>query len=304
MDTRQKGQYQSTTDRICVLICTYDRPQLLRRLLSALFSQVTAFSAATVVIDNGRESSADVVADFQDQFDIWYQRVTEPGLSTARNASLRVGLSLHPKFLALLDDDEVPTENWLSQLLQTMTSTNADIVTGPVMPEFAREPPHWVADGRFFEKSGTNLCTSNLMIRASCIPKDETKWFLPEFNFSGGEDKEFLDRLRASGANHAVAETAFVKEFVPNTRLSRTYIWRRGLRDGVVIAKMVALQCPSFPGYISKIAGRSAQKLGYALNHFFWSANTPWRFNNAMSDLAAIAGMLLYTLGKGPTFYG
>jgi succinoglycan biosynthesis protein ExoM len=290
--------------KVCILICTYNRPELLRKLLQALAPQARLFESTVVIVDNGTEPSEAIVADFREDMDILYQRLAEPGLVSTRNAAMRLGLSRRPEFLAFIDDDEAPEPGWLSGLIERLEESGADFATGPVFPDYAVPPPRWASKGEFFEKSGDTHCTSNLIMRTACIPADESQWFRPEFNFSGGEDKEFLARLAAGGAVHTVARSAIVKESVPESRLKSSYVWRRGLRDGVVIAEIISLESTSRAGFVAGVICRAAQKLGYALNHLFWTVKSPWRFNNAMSDLAAVAGILWRSMGIKVSFYG
>jgi succinoglycan biosynthesis protein ExoM len=290
--------------KVCILICTFNRPELLRKLLQALKPQARLHESTVVIVDNGTAPSEAIVAAFQKEMNIVYQRLAEPGLVSARNAALRLALTHGPEFLAFIDDDEVPEAGWLSALIERLEESGADFATGPVIPDYAAPPPRWAVEGEFFHKSGETLCTSNLIMRAACLPTDESQWFRPEFNFSGGEDKEFLARMAAGGAVHTVAKAAIVREAVPASRMKSSYIWRRGLRDGVVIAEIISLGSTSRAGFVARVICRAAQKLGYALNHLFWTVKSPWRFNNAISDLAAVAGIVLRSVGLRIVFYG
>lgn len=290
--------------KTCILICTCDRPELLGQLLSALVPQARAHGCVTIIVDNGMRSSETVVATFQPEMEIVYERLAEPGLVSARNRAMGLALAFHPEFLAFIDDDEIPEADWLANLIRRVEETGAGFACGPVVPAYQASPPSWVVKGEFFEKSGTAACTSNLLLRASCIPVDASRWFLPDFNFTGGEDKEFLNRLMENGAVKVLAETAIVWESVPAPRMKRRYIWRRGLRDGVVIAQITSLESKSRAGFAAGIICRAAQKLGYGLNHLFWTVKSPWRFNNAMSDMAAVAGIMLRAAGVKFAFYG
>ena len=290
--------------RICILICTFDRPELLRRLLTALVPQANAHGCTAIIVDNGTHSSETVVAPFQSEMKILYERLSEPGLVSARNRAMSLALASHPEFLAFIDDDEIPEAGWLASLVRRVEETGADLANGPVVPDYAAPPPRWAVDGEYFHKSGETVCTSNLLIRASCLPAGASQWFQHEFNFSGGEDYEFLSRLKANGAVHVVAEKAVVRESVPASRLKRRYIWRRGLRDGVVFAQILALRRKSRLSFAAMVVCRVGAKLGYAINHLFCALSQPWRFHRAMADLAAATGIVLRAGGVKFAFYG
>lgn len=290
--------------KTCILICTFDRPSSLRRLLTALVVQAQLHDCTTIVVDNGSNSSEEIVSAFLTSMNIVYDRIAERGLVSARNRAMSLALAFHPEFLAFIDDDEVPEADWLSNLIQRVEQTGADFACGPVVPDYAEPPPRWVTEGEFFHASGDSLRTSNLILRASCIPADASQWFQHEFNFSGGEDNEFLSRLVANGAVNVVAETAIVRESVPASRMKRRYIWRRGLRDGVAIAQIIALRNQSRTSFAAMVLYRTGAKLGYAFNHLFWSLPSPWRLHCAMADLAAASGIILRASGVKFVFYG
>ena len=290
--------------KTCILICTCDRPEPLRQLLSALVPQANEHSCATIIVDNGISSAETVVSSFQPEMHIVYERISQPGLVSARNRAMNLALATNPEYLAFIDDDEVPETDWLSNLIRRVEETGADFASGPVIPEYTAPPPRWATEGEFFHASGDSFRTSNLILRVSSLPENESQWFHHEFNFSGGEDNEFLGRLVANGAVHVVAEAAIVRESVPASRMKRRYIWRRGLRDGVAIAQIIALRSRSRTTFAAMVLFRTGAKLGYALNHLFWSLIAPWRFHCAMADLVAASGIILRALGVKFVFYG
>lgn len=289
---------------IAVLLCTCDRPQRLALLLAALLPQAEELDACVVIVDNGLRSSEQVVRDVMPPGRFTYRRLNERGLVVARNCALQLAMDHKPVLLAFIDDDEVPDRHWLHNLRRRMDEAQADMVNGPVMPDFMEAPPPWAGAGSFYEKSGHTPCTSNLMLRASCLPDDPAQWFLPAFNFSGGEDNEFLNRLLQRGAARAVAGDAIVREAIPADRLRRRYVWQRGLRDGVVISEIAALSHQSRLRFFRHVAWRAVQKLGYACNHLFWSPAEPWRLISAGADLAAACGIVLRASGMRFHFHG
>lgn len=289
--------------RVAILICTCDRPHLLKSLLDAL-AQIVArcsWNVVSIIIDNGKTSAQDVIESFRDRIQIDYQRLAVAGVVAPRNASLKRALAHHPDVLAFIDDDEIPSDGWLLELVGALQG-GADFATGPVRPRFDGPAPSWAED--FFSKSGNTYCTSNLILRASILPACEDDWFQPAFNFTGGEDNEFLNRLARGGAGHAVAHAAEVTELIPHSRLSLSYVWSHGLRDGTVEAQKLALSERNVLKRTALILGRFGQKLGYAINHLFWSPASPARFARALDDAAAASGLLLRSLGVTFVFYG
>src|SRR5262245_52123420 len=112
---------------ITVCICTYQRPQMLRRLLEALARQQTGeqFAMSAVVADNDpRESARQVVSEFAARAQIPVIYTTEPrkNIALARNAALRQARGTH---VAFIDDDEFPAEDWLAHMLSACRMLNA-----------------------------------------------------------------------------------------------------------------------------------------------------------------------------------
>jgi succinoglycan biosynthesis protein ExoM len=287
--------------KVCILICTCDRPAFLEQLLEQLTGQVEGYPV--VVVDNGLRPSETVVSSFKAPLNTTYDRLAAKGLVVARNRAISLALAHRPEILVFIDDDEVPLPGWLSALVGCLETTGADIVTGPVVPEFLTPPPSWAVRGKFFFRE-PGLGAGNLAIRRTCLPDSPDQWFRPAFNFLGAEDEEFLKRLLAGGATYAAADAAVVKEFVPADRMRRRFIWRTGLRDGVQSAALMQLQTRSRTRRAGRLLLGCGAKIGYALNHLFWSVTTPWRVHFAIRDFAAAAGILLGGLGVRFTFYG
>ena len=292
--------------KICIMICTCDRPLGLRRLLVALMPQADAMNAAIVIADNGLFSSIEVVRDFhrRDDLILSHEKIALAGLVPARNGALRMAMELDPDYLVFIDDDEWPGPDWLKTLCASLDAGGADFASGPVVPAYETEPADWMVTGQYFYAQAGQFRTSNLILRTRCLPAEQARWFHPAFSFSGGEDLEFLDRLVQAGAVQAPAECAIVHEFVPRTRMNRRYLLFRGFRDGVVLAQIAALRARNLPAFWGRLSVLIVQKLGYALNHFSWSVFQGWRFQKAAMDLACVAGLLARALGMRFSFYG
>src|SRR3984893_17792103 len=99
---------------VSVWICTYRRPQLLKRLLQTLEKQEThgLFTFSIVVADNdGRRSAEALVSDFAADAAIAVTYCVEPqqNISLARNKAIANAIG---DFIAFIDDDESPAKRW------------------------------------------------------------------------------------------------------------------------------------------------------------------------------------------------
>ena len=226
---------------ISVCICTYQRPEMLQRLLRALEPQLTGglFTFSVVVADNDRAGSARVgVESFSrsSSLGVTYCSQPERNIALTRNAAIAHATG---DLIAFIDDDEFPVPEWLLRLYETLASGQAAAVLGPVRPHFETPPPAWVIQGRFCERpecpTGTTLhwqnCrTGNVLFRRNILAAGEPP-FREEFG-TGGEDKDFFMRLAKTGHTFVWCNEAVVSESVPASRLTRKYMLQRALLRG------------------------------------------------------------------------
>jgi glycosyltransferase involved in cell wall biosynthesis len=111
-----------------VVVCTFQRPELLARCLQAV--QGLEYPASTVVVvDNAPEGDrAKVLAA---RYGARYVIAPVRGVSRARNSGARACSS---EIVAYLDDDMVPHRLWLSALVAEFADPHVMAVTGPVLP--------------------------------------------------------------------------------------------------------------------------------------------------------------------------
>lgn len=290
---------------LVILICTFNRSHYLDDLLTALAYEVSTAECTTlsvVIIDNGTEEVKSQVEAFRLALPIEYVRLPNSGLVGARNYSLACGLRHQPDFLAFIDDDEVPEKGWLNNLVSTLETSRADFAVGRVQPRFAEPPPGWAPP--FFTKSGEAYCTSNLIIRGCLIPEDESRWFQERFTYTGGEDGDFLSRLAEGGARGTVASSAIVYENVPRDRVTLKYLWRRGLRDGVVLSMMASSRIGGGTQLVRITFPKAALKLLYGLNHLIWSLTDSDRLPRAIDDFAVATGLVIGSFNFSVDLYG
>ena len=242
------------TDEITICVCSYRRPELLGRLLSVLALQRTdgLFTFSCAVVDNDASASARTVVErLQPTFPVPIRYAVEPtrNFAVVRNHALSM---VRGKFLAFIDDDEVPREDWLVQLWQTLHQYQADAVLGPVRPYFESQPPSWVVRSRVCERpvhpTGSMLHwrqtrTGNVLLR-TVIVEDGVR-FDPAYA-TGGEDVDFFRRAARAGKTFVWCEEAPAYELVPDARLRRRYYLKRAFLQGRV-SLQYATERPSTP---------------------------------------------------------
>lgn len=228
---------------ICVLICTYKRPEYLIKLLSELEKQNTneLFDYSVVVVDNDSAQSAKLpVAQFKQQsmLSIDYFVQPEQNISLARNKAVE---NSKGDFVGLIDDDEFPVENWLLEHYKAIHNYKADGILGPVLPHYEIVPPKWVLKGRFFMRpslpngfvlKSEDTRTGNALLKRDLF-KEHSQWFDPKYG-CGGEDKDFFRKKIDLGHVFVWYNEAPVYETVPQVRWKRIFMLRRALLRGKV----------------------------------------------------------------------
>lgn len=226
---------------VCVCVCAYKRPELLKRLLHELCKQNTGgdFMYSVVVSDNDRgESARKVVSEFRARTSVEIKYCVEPeqNIALARNRALE---NAQGDFVAFIDDDEFPAADWLALMLKACREHHADGVLGPVRPFFDEHPPEWLARGRFCERpeheTGSLLDwkqtrTGNALLRRAILTGGGGP-FRREFG-NGGEDQDFFRRMMERGHRFVWCNEAVVYEVVPPERQRRRYFLKRALLRG------------------------------------------------------------------------
>lgn len=224
---------------IAVCICTYRRPDLLKRLLLELDRQDVGkglFTYSAVIADNDGEGSARATIETLTlSFPVKYCIEERRGIAFARN---RVIENAEGDFLAFIDDDEFPVPNWLRTLLNVCEQYNCDGVFGPVLRHFDVTPPSWMQKSNFYDRrvnptgmqvEWTEARTGNVLLKREVIDGDATP-FRPEFRV--GEDQDFFRRKMESGFRFVWAADAVAYEVVPPTRWDRKYLIQKALLRG------------------------------------------------------------------------
>lgn len=234
---------------ISVCICTFRRREMLRRLLQDLGNQTTEgeFSYSVVIVDNDRKETArDVVEEFASASGIPTKYFVEPrqNIARARNKSVREASG---DFVAFIDDDEFPAQEWLLLLLKACSAEATSGVLGPVLPHFRPEAPRWVIDGGFYDRprhpTGMTLNwsqtrTGNALLKHELFAEDENP-FNPEC--LEGSDQEFFRRMMGRGHVFVWCDEAVVFEDVPPARWTRSFLIRRATFRGVFAVRNHAL---------------------------------------------------------------
>lgn len=251
------GEIRSIPEQVSpeAIICipTFRRPEGLGHTLLSIMGQVNAPSFAVVIVENdamAREGMA-VARQYLMPGMLSGLCVTEEkqGNCHAINRAFAVARAEFPKasYYLMIDDDEIAEPNWLGAMVRAAKENKADIVGGPVVPEFARavntarkihpvyNPAH--------DKSGAVAMiygSGNCLVHRSVFDRLADPDFDTRFNFLGGGDMHFFTRCRDLGLSFFWANEARIRETVPAERLDAKWIIWRGFRIGAINYKVDA----------------------------------------------------------------
>lgn len=274
---------------IVVCACTYKRPAGLSKLLGGLAEQTVAAAnpgehapprVSVVIVDNECSDKARQICDEYSRrlpFPLTYVREPIQGISFARNACLR-NLPPDCDFFAFIDDDEVPTPDWLEQLMLAQQVTGADVVQGRVVPEFDAGTPSWIANGGFFgipqRSHGLEIqpladhqqldraATNNVLVRTACV-RELGLEFDPDFASSGGSDTLFFLTLHGKGCRIVFAHGAIVHDCIPPSRANFRYMFMERFRVASTVALLEAKTGHSPPRVALAGTGVNHMALGF-----------------------------------------
>ena len=241
------GDAHSSNALVKVSICaaTYKRPNLLQDLLESLnnltFSHIPVPTVEVIIVDNDAERTAEATVNAIKPSFKWpltYFVETNQGVTYARNRCITEA-SQDSDFIAMLDDDETATPQWLEELLVNQKKFNATIMSGPVLAVYREEQqvPTWIKAGDFYSfpryETGREMetaFTGNVMFSTKLLKnlKEGETFFDHRFAQKGAEDAYLFSYLHKQGHKIVWADEAVLYEPIADQRLCLKWILKRG----------------------------------------------------------------------------
>ena len=229
---------------VCLCVPTFRRPAGLRKLLAHIERLDYPGALSVIVVDNDAQTGvgAAIAAEAAPGFRFPLTSYVEPrrGQTYAYDRAfvLACRSTPAPDFVAVLDDDEFPDPNWLTEMMRVALHYDVEIVGGPVFPVFDN-PNHWLAKSGLYapHRYSTGPVSmiygaGSMLIRRTTLEHYLDEPFLHDFAFTGGSDEEFFYRCRREGRTFAWADEALVFETTPRSRTTVGYLLRRMFRKG------------------------------------------------------------------------
>lgn len=237
---------------VAICICTFRRPQGLKNVLDSLQNLIFDHGRLSVfVADNDCASHAGY--DFIEKekgayrFDIFCEIEEKPGISHARNRTLRMVKNASGVFnyIAFTDDDVEVSRHWLQDLVTTAMLYKADIVVGKREAKFAVPPSRDILQSGFFDDetacrtTGTLIRdgnTSNVLFKKEIFDKEGYELFDVKLALTGGEDCDLFMHLYRKNYKMVQCASAVIYEIYPAERLNEQWITTRYYRSGSTYA--------------------------------------------------------------------
>jgi len=228
---------------VSILVCTWNRAELLRRCLRAL-SEVEVpprLEWEVLVVNNNSTDDTDaVVAAFQDALPIRLLHEPNAGISHARNTA---AANASGRLLAWIDDDVAVDRVWLREHLNAAALfPEYGYFGGRIIPQFESAPPTWVtANQALLARPFTSFdlgpaarpfaddeapLSANMLIRAEILAgyRFDINLGRKLHGLLGGEDESLFRRMRAQGLSGRWVPTASAIHFTMNDRLQLDYL--------------------------------------------------------------------------------
>jgi glycosyltransferase involved in cell wall biosynthesis len=206
---------KESTLTVAVVICTRNRPQVLRECLCGV-ARLDLRPDEILVVDNtsGNKETEDVSREFGARY------IFEPieGLSRTRNRGLA---ECETDIVAFLDDDAVPAHDWLSILLEPFADERTGASTGRVVTPttvnvgklevpriLSNQDPHWFEIAAF---GGMGLGSNMALRKSACVSPAMFDVRLGRgAPFQIGEESYAFARLLSDGYKGAYLPSAVV----------------------------------------------------------------------------------------------
>ena len=131
---------------LTVIICTYNRENVLPACLNSLCRQTISSDLYDVIVvnNNSSDNTKSVTEEFACKMPN-FRVLEEPmqGLSCARNTGLK---EARTNYVAYIDDDARVPENWVEMALKIIKEFGPDIFGGPAYPIYENVKPAWFKD--------------------------------------------------------------------------------------------------------------------------------------------------------------
>ena len=247
----------SRTPSITVCICTFNRCDRLKTLVTDLRKQISPIPFDILIINNNStDQTEDVLQKLTEEEGIPLRYVTESqqGISYARNRA--ISECLNNDFMLFMDDDELPSQGLISAATDALINENADCVGGRVEVCFGEiVRPRWLSDSLmgflaetdygtqtlWISDTSKPLWTANIAYNMAIFRDNPTLRFDLRYNrkgegVGGGEDVIMFEQLVDRKYRIRYRPDMIVKHYIDSWKIKRSYFLKlhfiAGIKEG------------------------------------------------------------------------
>jgi glucosyl-dolichyl phosphate glucuronosyltransferase len=229
---------------ISVVVCTYNRANILKYTLQALANQTVAKNLYEVVVinNNSTDHTEEIAKEFIKKYDN-YQIIQEreQGISHARNRGIKEAKA---DYIAYLDDDVRPLENYVERMIWIINNYDFDVFGGRYVPWYLYGKPRWFNDeyactGHDFEE--VRELKAGFLVGGVMVFKKKALEAFEGFStdmgpkaerFSYGEDTNLQVRMRKKGLKIGFDPDLVVGHLVAQYKVSIFWFFKSSYING------------------------------------------------------------------------
>jgi GT2 family glycosyltransferase len=197
-----------TAPRFSVVVCTFNGAKTIRDCLAAL-AQLDYPNYEVIVVNDG---STDETERIVQEYNVRLITTTNEGLSRARNVGREAATG---EFVAYIDDDAYPDQNWLCYLADSFARTNHVAIGGPnveppddsLIATCVANAPGGPVHVLLSDELAEHLPGCNIAFRKSAL--EAISGFDPSFRVAG-DDVDVCWRLQERGGTLGFSPAAMV----------------------------------------------------------------------------------------------
>jgi glycosyltransferase involved in cell wall biosynthesis len=283
---------------ISVVVCTFNRSNLLEQCLRSLVDQTLEKNRYEVIIvdNNSSDTTSELAQVFLTQpINAKYVLETQQGLSFARNTGWKCAIG---DYIAYIDDDAIAAPDWLAVMAQFITQhSQIQVFGGPYDAYTLTELPHWFPPEYGVHSLGNCdrpiqlgeewLHGSNMVFRKDIFEKfggfDETLGMKGK-QVAYMEEVDFLLRLEKRGVAIYYVHNMTMRHLIADYKMSLKWLLTAMYKGGKS-AKRTFMQDRNFSSHIAALLKHMAylplkliqpqalpfrRRLYYALQWVMW----------------------------------
>jgi len=240
--------------KISVIICTRNRAELLDKAIKGVYLQkLPNKDYELIIVDNNSIDSTKQVVDrwYQNFQHFKYIFVKKIGLPYARNAGWE---SAKSQIVVYLDDDAIPDDNWLINILRTYATywdnkqfiavgggVSLYLVNDLNFPDWLSEELKDYLTRLDYGLKSRVLKNNELLVGANfSVPKivlEKIGGFNENLYGYGGDERWIEERIKSMGGFLVYSGASYVKHAVTADRLTKEWFFKRFLIEGRAIQR-------------------------------------------------------------------